>query len=98
MTGQSGLNLGDWWEPIATAPKDGRRLLLVIPPADRERRLGEPKSKNKKQGDRIIRPAQVRVGIWLMGTWASGRHAPQPFFDDPTHWMNLPDLPDEYLN
>lgn len=91
--------LGDWWEPIESAPLDGTRLILAFPAVERERRLGERKQKGQWAKTGMVRHlARVTTGLYVAGTWAPGKKSPQPYFDQPTHWMHLPELPEEYAN
>src|SRR4051812_23534856 len=88
--------LGDWWEPIESAPLDGQRILLAFPAVERPRKPGETKPKGRSRDGFIRRRPSVTTGVHIAGVWAPGKRSAQPFYDDPTHWMHLPDLPEEY--
>lgn len=87
--------VGEWWEPIETAPAD-IRVLLAFPAVDRPRKPLEPRQKGKGDKDWIKKKPSVTIGRRLNGYWVPGRTA--AFFDEPTHWMHMPDLPDEYVS
>jgi len=69
------------WQPIETAPKDGTYILL----------LGD--------SGYTTTPHRVAVGCWIEGYrdfWIN--HSNDAFTDDgepPTHWMPLPEPPDD---
>lgn len=70
------------WKPIESAPKDGRKILLWF-------------------SDTWRRPGHARFGHWLpdvktkerfvQGGWVCGLNRWHNF---PTHWMPLPEPPD----
>jgi hypothetical protein len=76
MTAQSPV-----WQPIATAPKDGTRLLLLKP--NREVEIGRYHSADDING-------RMHGGMWRYRRSMSPRydHANQP-----THWTPLPAPP-----
>ena len=74
------------WRPIETAPKDGTFILLAGP------------------SGYITTPIRVSVGRYdperrPYSPWQT--HSDDDFTDDgeePTHWMPLPNPPEEYTN
>ena len=91
------------WQPIATAPTDGRELLVWWP-------MRAPNDQQKPKGD--IPGGFVVVSAWVRflrpwpvpGTWARTyevRHgidwddARFEFAEAPSHWMPLPEPPAE---
>ncbi len=82
------------WQPIDTAPKDGTHVLLCFPDWDYQHK---PKT-----------PIRVAIeGFWRNETWCDGGLwdvvvLPSHGCDccatdnqDPTHWMALPNWPEE---
>lgn len=67
------------WQPIGTAPKDGRSILIFEP------------TKQRSVGDDDLRYA---IGYWRtwneQGGWGNRNNA----VVSPTHWMPLPPAPD----
>lgn len=92
------------WQPIETAP-EGERVMLAFPMVLRPRKIGEERQKGskaarrrKKYGcDMVFRDPNVTIGLHINGQWAPGRNSTAPFYDEPTHWMRLPEGPDEHL-
>jgi hypothetical protein len=65
------------WRPIETAPKDETWVLLYFPGGDE---------------------TKCKTGFWSEGSvdWygsESDSHSMTDFFDQPTHWMPLPEPP-----
>jgi len=93
------------WQPIATAPRNGSRVLLAIPAVTRLPHEGERKQKRqlingkmRPNPDGMIRnQARVVFGSYINGMWAAGRKAAMAYLDAPTHWMPAPHLPDELM-
>jgi len=67
------------WQPIETAPKDGRPLLLI--------RAGTHNLTNK--------PYEPIVLSWLGKNWGDDESEDDYSSWEPTHWMPLPDAPEQ---
>lgn len=77
------------WQPIETAPKDGTKILLAVPPNERW---------DAFIFKTVLYNASVGEGLWYNEEWrwandscecCWGRIYPTP----PTHWMPLPEPP-----
>lgn len=78
------------WQPIETAPKDGRIIVVCGAPASFKD--GRP-----MDGPCIVRwddNAYSSEGDWVFAGWLSHGDPIHDFpIEEPTHWMPLPDPP-----
>jgi len=80
------------WQPIETAPKDGTPLLLFCNPT--------PALSGHMEPDEVFR-SRMTTGYfdkhyhewWLCVFW--GYESEATLYEDPTHWMPLPEPPNE---
>jgi hypothetical protein len=74
------------WQPIATAPKDGRPILIWDPTQG-----GPNESAGKTYDNR-----NYAIGYWRVwqsgGKWMWGNRN-SSYYVEPTHWMPLPPPP-----
>jgi hypothetical protein len=78
------------WQPIGTAPRDGRTLLVYLPTD-----AGHP----MRQDD--VLAVSWADTFWARATgWQAGWESPYSGIrgDAPTHWMRLPDPPERPLS
>lgn len=76
------------WLPIATAPKDGTWLLLCGGSTD-EYRYDVPT--DPPDSFRTVTAFwESESGGWAISFWDGGWRT---YYDDPTHWMPLPQAP-----
>ena len=73
------------WQPIKTAPKDGKPVLIYQP---------EEAIRNYNTGFSVNLPPVVYVCMWESGisSWVEAEGEQYSSFD-PTHWMPLPKPP-----
>lgn len=73
--------MGDAWQPISTAPKDGTHVLLAI--------RGEKRTVLNWRGKRVVAGYfQAQGHDWMVeGNWAKLNGV------KPTHWLPLPSPP-----
>lgn len=84
--------------PIATAPRDGTRVLIFVPPDQGEVRARRPDTA-LTTNDEWLAGLRGWFTAWYEGdAWHTGlrdcydSYAP---LDPPTHWMPLPEAPRE---
>jgi hypothetical protein len=70
------------WQPIETAPKDGRDILVYARYPKYQEWVG------KDEFD-----SYIEIACWN-GGWRIDAFAP-PFGNQPTHWMPLPEPPND---
>jgi hypothetical protein len=73
------------WQPIATAPKDGRRVLVYAPEWG-DITCGEYHT-NRERDDR----GRFQAGGWAY--WLAMDEDYRSSYCHPTHWMPLPEPP-----
>jgi hypothetical protein len=74
------------WQPIGTAPRDGRTILVYLPPGP-----GHP-----TRQDHVVAVTWADVFWSRAAGWQAGWEMPYSGIkgDAPTHWMRLPDPPE----
>lgn len=90
------VNLPSEWLPIETAPKDGTKIDLLYP-YPRGRTVNCLWAQNDL--------AYLKFGwIWRTPIWKDGVLLPEDQWNvncyggEPTHWMPVPALPDDWVN
>lgn len=81
------------WQPIASAPKDGTKLLLFIPTYGQPIHIGWFHDSTTMQYGKVVRESHywmTTAGFPSLGFSIKGNEHPEPF-----HWMALPSAPAE---
>lgn len=80
------------WQPIETAPKDGRAIILLSRAVPAKVAIGSWNADGDSWVDEHGQLTGECHHLEVIGTWSSGGGWFQP--DEVTHWMPIPEGPE----